>query len=653
MTLPYGEVDRGIEQALDAVRGFFDCDRCGLLSLPEGAERAFITHASYAENIPHVPGDSDRIPLFPWAHRELLQGNVINFARLSDLPAEAEEDRQSWASLGVCSSLEIPLHVVACFRYVIVVQCLRAERVWPDECILRLRLLGEVFANALQRERDQEKLRESEARLRLATDAAGVGLWSMQVGSERVWVSDQLRELFRFAADEAITLETFLLRIHPGDREDVGEAVREASARGTQFDVEYRIQLPGDETRWIAALGQVRHGLQGEPEHLFGCSMDITQRRRTEQALIESEAHYRTLFEAVPQGIVLIGADGHIRTANLSQARLYGYESPQQLEGLHALLLVAGKDRERVAKHMSDLPESGESHDLTYTAARRDGTEFLAEATSVTLHGVQGEEGGYLCFTRDITERKRSESERLQLRVELAHMSRVMTMGELATSLAHEINQPLGAILNNASAATLMLPQIESSVGEIEEILTDIVQDAKRAGDVIRKIRGIVKKGDAYFEPLQLNALIEDAVALFYNTISMNKVSLQMELAPSLPEIRADRVRLQQVMVNLLTNAMDAMRTTSSNVLTVCSRLDAPDRIIVSVTDSGTGLAHETIDRVFDPFFTTKKNGLGMGLRICQSIVEEHGGRIWAEDNPGAGATFSFSLTNGGVEGNG
>ena len=189
-----------------------------------------------------------------------------------------------------------------------------------------------------------------------------------------------------------------------------------------------------------------------------------------------------------------------------------------------------------------------------------------------------------------------------------------------------------------------MLAHDEAGQQELGEILTDIVQDAMRAGDVIRRLRGIVKKSDVKLEPLHIGAVIEEVVALLHNNISMNGVSLVMDLTADLPEVTGDRVRLQQVLVNLITNAMDAMRNTPSKVLTLRSRMETPDTVVVSVGDSGTGLNPATKDRIFDPFFTTKKGGLGMGLRICHSIVEEHGGRIWAEANQAAGATFSFSL---------
>jgi two-component system sensor kinase FixL len=219
-----------------------------------------------------------------------------------------------------------------------------------------------------------------------------------------------------------------------------------------------------------------------------------------------------------------------------------------------------------------------------------------------------------------------------------------MTTSKLSASLAHEINQPLGAILNNASTAQIISAKADGENTELEEILEDIIADAWRAGQVIRKIRGIVKKEEAKFEQRNLNVLIGEVIELYQNTLNIEKISVLLDLQPDLVPIRGDRVRLQQVLMNLVTNALEVMRKRSSKTLKIRSAMQSPDMIIVSVSDSGTGIDDAKKDKMFEPFFTTKKDGLGMGLRICQSIIEEHGGRIWVENNPDAGATFSFSL---------
>ena len=255
-----------------------------------------------------------------------------------------------------------------------------------------------------------------------------------------------------------------------------------------------------------------------------------------------------------------------------------------------------------------------------------------------------GEPHRMLGVSLDITQRRQNESEMVELRLELAHLARVLAISELSTSLAHEINQPLGAILNNAEAAKLLLSRDKDRQETIGEILEDIIQDTQRAGNIVRKIRGMAKKSEAHFEPLPVDPLIKDVLKLVNSNLSMNDVTLRLDLKPDLANVKGDRVRLQQVLMNLIANAIHAMNNAPSRTLTIRAAMEAPDIVTVSVSDSGTGIDKAYQDAVFRPFFTTKKDGLGFGLSICRSIIEEHGGRIWGENNPTGGATFSFSL---------
>ncbi len=371
---------------------------------------------------------------------------------------------------------------------------------------------------------------------------------------------------------------------------------------------------------------------------------DIDERKRAELALAESEQRYRMLFESAPAGIILIGTDGRVRAANSLQARLYGYDSAQQLIGFYAPLFVAEKDRERAARNMGELLEGDVLGERIYTAVRRDGSEFTVEVTSITLRDSRQKVQGYLCLTRDVTKDRLDEAERTQLRLERTHLARVLTVDEISTSLAHEINQPLGAILNNAEAVRILLSKVPAEPEALSEIVDDIIKDAMRAGEVVRKVRRVVRKSEVKFERLSVPGLVQETLEILQNSLTLNNAALRLELRPGLADVRGDRVRLQQVLLNLANNALDAMKNAPAKVLTIRSEMDGPDTVTVSVSDSGPGVAEAARTQLFEPFFTTKRAGLGLGLSICRSIIEEHGGRIWEHNNPGGGATFSFSL---------
>jgi C4-dicarboxylate-specific signal transduction histidine kinase len=242
--------------------------------------------------------------------------------------------------------------------------------------------------------------------------------------------------------------------------------------------------------------------------------------------------------------------------------------------------------------------------------------------------------------------RRRAELEARRRREELAHMTRVATMGELTASLAHEINQPLAAILSNAQAGTRLLASDEVQLDEIREILTDIAADGLRAGEVIRRMRTLLRKGE--FRPMELdmNELVEEVAGLVRGELILQNVALTLELSPKLRPVHGDRVQLQQVLLNLMMNALDAMKEVpdGSRRVLVRSALFEANAVKVSVEDTGVGIAADKLEKCFEPFVTTKAHGLGLGLSICRSIIQAHGGRIGSKNNSGRGATFWFTL---------
>ena len=368
-------------------------------------------------------------------------------------------------------------------------------------------------------------------------------------------------------------------------------------------------------------------------------------RKITETALRESEARLTLAADSASAGLWSWDFKTGKIWATDKIRRLYGWLPDEEVTGDKFFNILHPDDRQPVSLIVERIFREGGAFQTRYRIVLPDKSiRWMA----VRAQGFLNPSGGpdrMMGVSIDITQQVKNETDLSELRSELAHLTRVMTMNELSTSLAHEINQPLGAILNNSSAAQLLMARFKDEHGDIDEILSDITQDAKRAGDVVRKIRGIVKKDAAHFESVDMNSLIEEVIALFQNSISLHRVSLLMELEPALSKIRGDRVHLQQVLMNLIANALEAMRESPSRLLTLRSAMSSPDAVLVSVSDSGAGIEDAKKAKVFEPFFTTKKDGLGMGLRICRSIMEEHDGKIWVENNPAGGAKFSVSLT--------
>ena len=257
-----------------------------------------------------------------------------------------------------------------------------------------------------------------------------------------------------------------------------------------------------------------------------------------------------------------------------------------------------------------------------------------------------------VAFVLDLTERKEAEkklgeSERRyrEAQEELAHVTRVTTLGELTASIAHEVNQPLAGVLANAEACLLWLDRETPNLDGARRSVEWIIQDANRAGDVIRRVRGLLKKSDAQKAPLDINDVVNDGVALVQRELVSHQVSLRMELAPVRPVVLADRVQLQQVIINLVINGIEAMQAVTKRPRELEIRTHQNERqVVVTVKDCGVGISPEDADRLFNAFFTTKSSGMGIGLSICRSIIEAHGGRVWAEPNLPRGAIFRFTV---------
>ena len=325
---------------------------------------------------------------------------------------------------------------------------------------------------------------------------------------------------------------------------------------------------------------------------------------------------------------------------------LYGFAPSEKLDIERLRNVVHPEDRESVRVAVDNALNTGAEYDTEYRIVLPDGqvrwtagrgrVEFNREGKPVRMRGV----------ALDITERWHAGQELQQLRQEIAHVSRVSIMGQLASALAHEINQPLGAILRNAEAAELFIRHESPDLNEICAILADIRKDDQRASAVISRMRALLKGHSLDARPIEVGELVGEVAALARVDAATRQVMLETNVSLGLPSVNGDRVHLEQVLLNLILNGMDALNGTTQNDrrVTVGARLDGPQSVQIAVSDTGSGIPADDLARVFEPFFTTKSHGMGMGLPISRTIIEAHGGRLWAENNSGGGATFRFTL---------
>lgn len=377
---------------------------------------------------------------------------------------------------------------------------------------------------AEQLQKSEADLRQSERRMRQASEAAELGTWEWDIDRDEVLIGDLGRALFGFAPAERIDFERLLSALHEDDRDAARRAVMRSRDEGGGFEREYRVVLPGGQERWVGTRGRVDVGAGGRGVVMRGVSFDLTRRKQAELEL----------------------------------------------------------------------------------ARQRD---------------------------------------------ELAHLSRVTMLTELSGSIAHELNQPLAAILSNAQAALRFLAHDHPNLDEVREILQDIVKDDKRAGDIIQGLRLLLKKGEVRHEPLDMNDIVRDVLTLMHGDMVRAGIRSIAELPPTLPTITGHRAQLAQVLLNLVLNGCEAMAGTAAadRRLVVTTDLAAGDGLRVCVADQGPGIQPGDLERVFEPFVTTKTDGLGLGLAVCRKIIIAHGGRLWAANNAGRGTSFFFTVpTNSG-----
>jgi len=392
--------------------------------------------------------------------------------------------------------------------------------------------------------------------------------------------------------------------------------------------------------------------LPGYSDRGVGMTVDLTEQKRSHERLEESKALIKSVFSSLYGHVAVLDRHGHILAVNDAWTRFAG-ENQDSLSalGVGANYLEACRRAMAAGDPNADKALAGIESVLD---GERE--EFVVEYPHASpiqkrwfemiVQPLRRPEGGAIISHIDISSRRQAEIDAHALRQELSHVGRVTMMGELTASLAHELNQPLTAILSNVQTVQHLLDHHPADMAEIREILGDVVSDNQRAGEIIRGLRNLLKKSELDFQPLDLNSVILKVIGLVRSDALIKNVAVELHLAPAMPNVRGDRTQLQQLVLNLAINAFDAMKDVPASerrLLIATAQMDARS-VEVAVQDSGTGIPPDRLEKVFDPFFTDKPHGMGIGLAICRSIAHLHDGRIWATNNVGRGATFRFIL---------
>lgn len=510
---------------------------------------------------------------------------------------------------------------------------------------------GVAFVLDLSEQKRTEKaLRRSEAYLAEAQRLSRTGSWHLNVSTGEVLWSKEFFEIFGFDPDKTKpTYSLNLERIHPEDRHRVEQVRRLGIREKRDFEVEYRIVLPGGPIKCVHSVAHCLVKPSGNIEYI-GAVMDITERKLAEEKLARSEA-----FLAEAQKLSLTGSfSWKVATDEITWSeqvyRIYEFEIgvPVTFELIRTRVHPEDLTFIEKLKIVNQAGDDGNDIEYQYRLLMPDRSIKYLHAVA---HATRDKDGQleYLAAVQDVTARKLAEDARDKARAELAHVAGVMSLGTLAASIAHELNQPLSGIVTNASTCLRMLATDPPNVDGARETAHRAIRDGNRASEVVTRLRALFSKKDATTESVDLNDATREVIALLLSELQRNRLILRTELADDLPPVTGDRVQLQQVILNLLRNASDAMSTVDDRPrqLLVRTGRDEGDHVRLSVQDAGVGFDLQAADRLFDAFYTTKSDGMGMGLSVSRSIIDNHLGRLWATPNDGPGATFSFSIPCG------
>jgi PAS domain S-box-containing protein len=527
------------------------------------------------------------------------------------------------------------------------------------------------------RKRAEEALRRSEAYLAEAQKLSHTGSSGWNLTSGEIFWSEETFRIFAYEPTAKPSHEMVLQqRVHPDDAALVRQVFARAVREGESLDIEHRLLMPDGSVKHLHVVG---HPVLDGSGHLefIGAVSDITERKKAYEALERSEQRYRAIFEHMPIGLCQVDASAvmplfdELRAQGVTDLKAYNDEHPEFVRRTQDLMIVeeANEELARIHGVKSAAELTGPltrfwEPDLFDDARRLLESRFGGEKFGrfeIKLRTLDGRvidvlysvarvgpmlERGFVGII-DVTDRVRTQEQLNRVQADFAHAARVSTLGELTASIAHEVNQPLAAIAANGETGLRLLARPEPDLKEVRDLMGEVVADARRAADVIGRVRAQATRQVPEKAPLSLDEVIREALQFLRHEILSRKVTVSHRAAREVPNIVGDRTQLQQVIVNLAVNAMQAMASADCKERRICiqTAMQGAATLCCSVEDTGPGLPPEHVDRLFDSFFTTKDNGMGMGLAICRSIIEAHGGTLTSENrSAGGGACFSFTL---------
>ena len=684
------DLEQMMSDALDAVIAIFNCDRAWLVYPCDPEATSWKVPMEHFR--PEFPGAfalGVDLPVSP----EIAQvfqavrasSSPVRFGPESEHPLPAEATKR----FSIQSMIGMAIYPKGDKPYMLGLHQCSSPRVWTPQEERLFQEIGRRLEDELTSLLMFRNLGESERKLEEAQRLTHVGYWERDPNTDLITWSDETYRIFGLEPQgRALNLAQLPELVHREDKQIVVEAVAEALRGGRRYDVEYRVVRPNGEVRLVHSQGDVIRDESGRPRRMFGSVQDITERKRAEQRLMAQHtvaqvlAEAVTLEEATPK-ILRAVCECLVWDVGALWSRDHEAGVLRCVEVWHKES-VEVPEFEATNRETTFMPGIGLPgrvwfsrepmyipdvvHDSNFPRAPITGGEVLHAAFGFPIL-LGGEVLGVMEFfsheirepDRDLLnmmatlgsqigqfiERKQAEDALRHAQMELAHVTRVATLGEMTASIAHEINQPLGAIVNSASACLRWLEA--QKLEEARRSAARVIAEGHRASEIIGRIRALAKKAPLRKDWLAVNETIYEVIALAHSEVQRNGVALETQLSDDIPVILADRIHLQQVILNLMMNAIEAMSGAGEGPreLLVRSGTDETQSVLVSVQDSGPGLDPKSLDHLFDAFYTTKPQGLGMGLAISRSIVEAHGGRLWATSNALHGAVFQFTLPIG------